>query len=806
MKNSKLIIPVLLSLSLGFVSCNKVDEIIEEETPNTVAEEEVWTLKVEAGEKGDAVTKALSLNDNGTIKSEWVQNDVIIAYKYLENGMLYLSEPVGSLTAETSGLHTTFTGSLTSVEGLAVGTKIRLTYPNDQPDYRGQDGTLQCISDHCNYSYAEVEITELNTDTRVISTTNAAFKNTQAIWKIKFQDAEGADINVTSVTIVGDDMLSYYLGSNVAILGSINITLTDAVNEIWVAIHSMSEINNYVIKCVTDDSRQLSCVKKGNLQGGKYYTSTLRMQDLSSNYLKEINSVADLVLLSNEVSIGKNYAGQTVTLMQDLDLSEVDNFQPIGLSATLPFRGFFNGNHKTISKLKISATQSCVGLFGYMGRDSGVKDLTLENCTISSTQGNVGGIAGYTNGNITGCTVSGSIAGTAVVAGIAANMDGYGSSTPYSDCHFSGTVTATTGSAAGIIVTTNAPIDHCTNSGTITAATGAAGIVENCSRAVTDCTNDGDITGKCYVGGIIGFSSGLSANVSGCINRGHIKATGTATNSSTSHQVFRTTGSFAGGIFGVLENSDKAVSISNCVNTGKVEGISAVGGMAGYNKVSEDGSTTFTNCSNSGAVEASGNNAGGFFGITRMLSGTTFKQTVSSSVNTGAVSGADNVGGFVGMIIGSYYSGKLPVEYFDNCFNDATVTATGASPHKGSILGYITPTHNGYSVYGTAQFSKSYYSSTASCMAFDGSDPAGVQAAYKIIGATGVTVTPTTTEDVLQGGVKYFVSGKSVTVTLSGGSSYSAVDGASNPVALTGIGGGSYSLIMPASDVTISAN
>ncbi len=159
MKNSKLIIPVLLSLSLGFASCNKVDEIIEEETPNTVAEEEVWTLKVEAGEKGDAVTKALSLNDNGTIKSEWVENDVILAYKYQDNGMLYLAEPIGSLKAETGGLHTTFSGSLTSVEGLAVGTKIRLTYPNDQPDYRGQDGTLKYISDHCNYSYADVVIT-----------------------------------------------------------------------------------------------------------------------------------------------------------------------------------------------------------------------------------------------------------------------------------------------------------------------------------------------------------------------------------------------------------------------------------------------------------------------------------------------------------------------------------------------------------------------------------------------------------------------------------------------------------------------
>ena len=78
--------------------------------------------------------------------------------------------------------------------------------------------------------------------------------------------------------------------------------------------------------------------------------------------------------------------------------------------------------------------------------------------------------------------------------------------------------------------------------------------------------------------------------------------------------------------------------------------------------------------------------------------------------------------------------------------------------------------------------------------------------AYKIVGASGVTVTPSTAEDLEHGGVKYFVSGKSVTLTLSGGSSYSAVDGSSNSVALTDNGGGSYTLTMPASDVTISAN
>ena len=104
-------------------------------------------------------------------------------------------------------------------------------------------------------------------------------------------------------------------------------------------------------------------------------------------------------------------------------------------------------------------------------------------------------------------------------------------------------------------------------------------------------------------------------------------------------------------------------------------------------------------------------------------------------------------------------------------------------------------------------FDSNYYLSTSGVAGgLNGADQEGAKGAYKIVGATGVTVTPSTAEDLQHGGVKYFVSGKSVTVTLSGGSSYSAVDGASNPVALTDNGGGSYTLTMPASDVTISAN
>ena len=463
MKNSKTIISASLCLCLCFASCGKVEQIIEEEAPvieeettdPVVAEEEVVTLKVEAGEKGDAVTKALSLNDNGTIKSEWTQNDEVVVHKYLDNGQLTLVANIGTLLAETGGEHTTFSGSLTSVEGLSVGSKLRLSYPDYNTDYRGQDGTLQYISDHCNFSFAEVEITDLNTETHVISTTNAAFKNCQAIWKMKFQDADG-DINVTSVTIAADYIKNYTSGS-LAFIGQITITPATPTNEIWVAVSSMNRDNNYVIKCVTSDSRKLSCVKKGNLQSGKYYTSTLTMEPIDANFITEINTVSDLVQLSNEVSIGKTYEGQTVTLNSNLDLSEIDNFQPIGLTASLPFKGSFNGNHKTISNLKIateSSSANYTGLLGYMsGTSNSVYDLTLSECAILSNNNNkTGGIAGYAEGAFTNCHVTGSVTGQTSVGGIIGNASN--NIVSISGCTFHGTVTAEKangGNAGGIV-------------------------------------------------------------------------------------------------------------------------------------------------------------------------------------------------------------------------------------------------------------------------------------------------------------------------------------------------------------------
>ena len=49
-----------------------------------------------------------------------------------------------------------------------------------------------------------------------------------------------------------------------------------------------------------------------------------------------------------------NLPSGNYTLSQDIDMSKVKDFQPIGSSEFLPFTGHFNGNGHTISNLHIN--------------------------------------------------------------------------------------------------------------------------------------------------------------------------------------------------------------------------------------------------------------------------------------------------------------------------------------------------------------------------------------------------------------------------------------------------------------------
>lgn len=108
-----------------------------------------------------------------------------------------------------------------------------------------------------------------------------------------------------------------------------------------------------------------------------------------------ISSAAQLQAFAALVDAGNTYAGQYVALGADIDLSGVDNWNPIGAEAKSDtcldklFAGTFDGRGHTVSGLKIrvadAASETNVGLFSTLGNTAVVKNLNLTDADISLT-------------------------------------------------------------------------------------------------------------------------------------------------------------------------------------------------------------------------------------------------------------------------------------------------------------------------------------------------------------------------------------------------------------------------------------
>ena len=154
------------------------------------------------------------------------------------------------------------------------------------------------------------------------------------------------------------------------------------------------------------------------------------------------------------------------------------------------------------------------------------------------------------------------------------------------------------------------------------------------------------IKGTSSVGGLCGTNSGTVTN---CYNTGSVEGN-----------------NYVGGVCG--ENN--SATVTNCYNTGSVEGNNYVGGLCGWN------SGTVTNCYNTGSV-AGNRRVGGVCGWNDMGS-------ITNCYNTGSVTGSD----FVGGLCGQNYSGTVT-----NCYNTGNVTGNDA--YVGGLCGqnYATVTN-----------------------------------------------------------------------------------------------------------------
>ena len=287
-----------------------------------------------------------------------------------------------------------------------------------------------------------------------------------------------------------------------------------------------------------------------------------------------IRSKDDLLAFSEKVKSGINYAGSTIVLAADIDLTRED-YTPIGYydesdNRGFPFSGSFDGGGHTVTLDIQSPYVGHQALFGYVAGG------TIENVTVAGTvtaggdpraaASSAGVVAALAGGTVSGCVnlanVSGNVAGG--IVGYASTEKG---PVVISDCFNAGAITATgesgaggiAGNAGGIAADDPIRLIRCGNSGTITAANTRAGGIAGISMFadVENCWNVGTVSAMNYVGGLIGHGySGV--RLENCYNAGRVFA-----------RLEASAGNGVGGLVGVTAAT---VEAKNVFNAGTLDG------------------------------------------------------------------------------------------------------------------------------------------------------------------------------------------------------------------------------------------
>lgn len=303
----------------------------------------------------------------------------------------------------------------------------------------------------------------------------------------------------------------------------------------------------------------------------------------SNPYL--IYTVADLKAIRDSINTKNDvYGNKAYKLMNDLDFSkEGSNWTPIGNTATVTFKGSFDGNGKTIKNIRMgnifssggsaSDKQQYAGLFGIIdgavisNLGVGWTCIFTQAQTTSTENFYIGGIAGYGSGAIYNCCTSGDFTSLSYASSYAGGIIGYGcETTNIRNCHYdSGTISYNNNY---FIV----PVDY------------AGGIAGYIIGAISNCYSTGKINyAKKYMGGIAGYSIGSIVNcycsngmnrewMSQCVSGGIAGyQTGTIINCYSTGAV---KGGYSGGIVG------EGGYITNCYATGDITGSKYICGIA----------------------------------------------------------------------------------------------------------------------------------------------------------------------------------------------------------------------------------
>lgn len=189
----------------------------------------------------------------------------------------------------------------------------------------------------------------------------------------------------------------------------------------------------------------------------------------------------DLVALATYVNAGNTLSGKTVKLANDIDMTGVANFAPIG-TASNKFYGTFDGQNNTISNLKATTNGSYVGLFGCV-YDATIKDVKLVDAVVSNESDYAAALVGSGYVRIENCEISGgSVTGAEQVGAVI----GYLSCGHVKNCTVDGVaVKATSNRVGGLVGKANVDSGYEISGNTVKNATVTAAnkVGEMCSAA-----------------------------------------------------------------------------------------------------------------------------------------------------------------------------------------------------------------------------------------------------------------------------------------------------------------------------------
>ena len=365
-----------------------------------------------------------------------------------------------------------------------------------------------------------------------------------------------------------------------------------------------------------------------------------------------ISTIKDLENLANITNqTTDNTSGTTFVLANDIDLSSVQNWTPIGdydNTHKYNFRGNFNGNGHVIRNLKVEKTTGeNTGFFGRT-ENAKIENLGIENADVKGTSYVGIMVGGFSKSTINNCYTSGSVSGMSYIGGL---LGGTNEATPITNCYSDSKVSGTGDYIGGLVGNLNhtASVSNSYATGSVSGTGnntgGLVGYIYN--GTVSNSYATGSVSGNNQTGGLVGYI------YNGTVSNSYATGSVTGTRDNT------------GGLVGYIYNG----TVSNSYATGSVTASNYnTGGLVG-----QLNNGTVSKCYATGSVTASNYNTGGLVGVAKN------SFTIIDSFATGEVKGNAFNGGLIGSL--ETPSGTATIT---NSYATGEVNGTGGN---GSLIG-----------------------------------------------------------------------------------------------------------------------